>query len=249
MKAYQDSRDALYCGGDVAALPVIHRKDLNHMKVRILVLALLVAGLIAPSAAVARQMSAGERPDTAGPISTRRALQSCETRVSRRDGETVAVTKVCAGFWLFDPDRESSPRRNYGAFWVQMTVDSRRPWCTEWSRLDLRGLKRPGVHSTTPRIGRDVRTGVTRRYTTRLLIDAQGNTHRPATIKNSFDVYPRAMIVSKRDDGSTLRMRWTGSTRRKIAFASGAELSWIPGRAFPQITPEFSSFFTRRGEC
>ncbi len=219
------------------------------MSVRKLTAALAAGVLVATVAPAQAQLDADNRPDTSGPLATRQQFHDCQSREERFNGEVAGRFRICYWYFLYDPDRENSGRRNYAGFWAQATVKPVGQWCVRRARLDLKLPRAPFVHARAPRPGTVVRTSSGRRFTTRLKIDAQGHSDRNGFISNTFFVRPNRMAVTNAGSGRTHRMAWSGGTGRTVAFASGVELSYRPGRQLPQVDPLVFAFLARTGTC
>jgi hypothetical protein len=209
---------------------------------------LVVVVMMAFTPSANAQISASSRPTVRGPLSTRDSLQGCRSRTERNNGEVVAKFKVCFGYYLFDPDRENSPATDYGAFWAQATVNPEGAWCARNAQLDLH-LPATGVHAKAPTFGTIRATSRARPFTTRLEVDAQGNSDALGVIKKTFTVMPNKYEVIRRRNGRTHRSIWRGNDDRKIAFASGVELSWIPGNPLPAVNPVVGALLRRTNDC
>jgi hypothetical protein len=188
-----------------------------------------------PLSASAAQLDADEAPTTKGPVATSPQLKSCQSKSFKQGNKTVAHFKVCSRYYLFNPEAETDSTKDYGAFWIQVNADAVPGFCVKTVRTRLAFSQ--GVHSKAPRPGTVVQTKRKRRYTTKLTVDAQGNTDTVGVIKNSFVIHPgrmRARLV----DGDTYRLKWRGSSGGKLGFAGGLELSWATGEEAPDVDPQ-----------
>jgi hypothetical protein len=205
-------------------------------------LAVLVVAL--PSAAVAAQLKAKDPPKVDGPLSTSPELRRCTRRTERTEsGRVIAHFKVCSRYYRFDPDKESDSTSNYGAFWIQVNADATNGWCARAVKVDL--SYSGGVRNKAPKPGTREKAEHRERFTTSLIVDADGRADRKASIKNSFDLLPGILRSSLRGNGKTFRLQWKGNSNAKLAFASGLELSWPEDGEAPSISPRVRSLFDR----
>lgn len=195
--------------------------------------AALVVGL--PLTASAGQLDADERPTTRGPVATSSELKTCKSKRVKDGNRTVARVRVCSRYFLFNPDAETDPANDYGAYWIQVNANAVPGFCVKTVRTDLSYAE--GVHAKAPKPGTTVKAGKKRRYTTRLAVDAQGNSDATGIIKNSFVLHPGTMRARVKD-GDTHRLRWRGSSGGRLAFAAGLELSWATNQDAPDVDPQ-----------
>jgi hypothetical protein len=208
-----------------------------------------VAALMAIATPAQAQLDAGDRPSTSGPLTTRDRLHDCRKRVERFQGEVAGRFRICYWYFLYDPDSENHNARNYAGFWAQGTVTPVGEWCARRSHFDLDLPAARRVHARAPKPGTVVRTSSSRRYTTRLKVDAQGHGTDDGFISNTFRVFANQMRVIRAEGGRTHRMAWSGGTGRTIAFASGVELSYRPGARLPIVNPKLFAFLVRTDTC
>jgi hypothetical protein len=184
------------------------------------VVVLALVGLAPP--AHARQIDARDRPSVSGPLT--RVIKQC-TRERRRapSGVVIAVAKNCVFFYSFNPARETNPRRDYGAIWLQTTLDAKRGWCAATTKSDIRVPRGSIPHARRPQA---VRTGRRHWHRTVLVVDASDNALRNGRIARWFVLFPRVLRGNTLDGGRLFRSVWRGSTARTVASASGLEISW-----------------------
>jgi hypothetical protein len=193
-------------------------------------------------------MDATDDPTVGGPLSTNDELQACKRKREKASGgRLIARFEICSGVYLFDPGAEDSTESDYGAYWMQVNVDATRRWCTRSVKIIV--PLPDTAHAKAPRPGSRAR-GANKKYTTKLEVDAQDHTSAPAKIKNSFTLRPKKLRSELVSDGDKLRLTWTGSTARKLAYAAGIELSWASDATPPEVIPVVaSSFAPRDGGC
>jgi hypothetical protein len=209
------------------------------VRARIAVVVVIALALIAPPA-LGAQMTAGEKPVVKGPLDTDQSLHKCKSEPERFQGVVIANFKLCSTYYLFDSTQETDSERDYGAVWVQGTVDPVNGWCARWVRMDL-PIDEGRAHTKAPRPGTVLKPRKAKRVKTRLEVDAQGHAVDEGVLKNSFRLYRRQLRTTFLEKSRTLRMRWTGNKSNKLAFAMGVETSWPRGGDVPFPVPEISA--------
>ena len=183
---------------------------------------LVVIGLLGLGpAAYARQMGAREAPSVSGPL-TQRTLK-CERKAQREDGKVVVTAKSCIRLYLFSKGKETDPDRNYGVIWLQTNLNAGRGWCASIVKSDIDIPPKAIAHIRRPR---SATRSSRKSFTTHLRVGARGKAVREGKIVNSFMLYPHTIDGRVAEDGNVFRVVWRGSTRRRLAFASGVEISW-----------------------
>jgi hypothetical protein len=207
---------------------------------------LLVLGaalVIALPAGAQAQLDADDRPTTRGPIASGPQLKSCKSESVRGDGGRIlARFRVCSRYYLFNPEAETDDSRNYGAFWIQVQADATRGVCVK--RIKTKLAYSRGVHAKAPKTGTTVTANKRKRYTTKLTVDAQGNTDTKATIRNSF-VQRGGRMSARTVKGGDYLLEWKGSAGKKLGFAAGLELSWPDTGEAPRVRPRIRARLSR----
>jgi hypothetical protein len=219
------------------------------MTTRTKLIAALTAGVLAiPVAAIGapKQLSADDRPQKSGPLSTRPSLQGCKKKTQRHEGQAIARFHICNGYYVFDPDDETNTTTDYGAYWVQTTVDAINGWCTRSVTTELFEDSN-GVTKRALKPGTTIKTNKGRKVTTKIKVDAQGDTDSPGTLKNTFRMRPGTL--KSRRQGSRFTLVWTGKSQRKLAYVMGAEIRWTTGDSPPTFTPQLFARFEKRNDC
>jgi len=212
-------------------------------------IAALTAALVAlPAVAVGapKQLKANNKPTLSGPVSTTPNLQGCKKKTQRHEGQAVARFHICNGYYVFNPDQETDADTDYGAYWVQATVNAVNGWCTRSVTTELTGGG-DGVTQRSPKPGTTIKAKKARNVTPRVRVDAQGNTDSPGTLRNTFRLRPGTL--KSRRAGSTFRTIWTGKSQQKLAFVMGAEIRWAAGEAPPGFAPQVFARFEKRNDC
>ena len=188
------------------------------------VAAILVGLMPAGSATPLSQMNASDEPTVEGPLTL--SDTKCDRKTRTSDGQTVAVIKRCLRFYAFDKTSESRVEADYGVVWLQSNVDARNGWCTKRAASDV--LLPPGieVHTFSPR--GETAIEQTRSFTTRLVADAGGYATSEARVSQQWLAYPARVRGLMRDDNQIFRVKWAGTSKAKLGFAGGVEISWPP---------------------
>ena len=190
------------------------------------ILFLIAVALLVPvtgAAGAPAQLDARDQPSVSGPLEQRSS--QCKVERERFEGDVVAVGKTCLRVYLLDPESETDANRNYGVVWLQSNLNSRNGWCGIKVQSDV---SLPSDVVVERRAPRGVTTiGRRKRMTTRITATANGTASTNGVVSAEATVYPRE-IRSRllQEPEQVFRLRWVGSSARKLAFASGAEISW-----------------------
>jgi hypothetical protein len=216
------------------------------MSRRTRVVALLAAAMVAlPALAMGapKQLRAKAKPTVSGPVSTTPDLWGCNMESRHNAGELVARFRICNGYYVFDPDDETDTNYDYGAYWVQGTVNTFNGWCTRELRTRIVGAG-DFITARAPKPGKKLSPNRARKLTTKLTVDAQGAATTDGILKNSFLVLPGKLKANTLRAGK-FRVEWTGKTDRKLGVVMGVELRWPEGDAPPEIEPSMSAVFQK----
>jgi hypothetical protein len=181
----------------------------------------LSSGSVLPSPAAAQnaQMSASDDPQVSGPLSLQE--EKCDRKVQNYEGDKVAVARRCLRFYTYDPASESALDRDYGALWLQSTVNPVDGWCTTRTGSKIILPKDLGLHSRAPRKKRTIEERGP--FTTTLDVTVEDN-GAAASIAQDWIAYPRSLKPSLTE--RVFKLGWGGKTGAKLAFAHGIEISW-----------------------
>ena len=187
----------------------------------------VVAALVAATAMVvpadAGQMGAARNPRVSGPLEL--SGSSCAKDKAVHEGETIALLESCIWLYEYDMAMETDLLRNYGAGWVQTTVDPINGWCATKVGSELTVPAAVSVHDYAPK--RKLTTKKKTRERDKLKVDAEGNAGlEEGTVSQRFDLFPRTLATSVPDTNRAVRTVWRGRESSKLAFALGAEISW-----------------------
>lgn len=204
--------------------------------------------LLAPAAS-ARQMTVKDEPTVSGPLEPDPELRACKTTRERSGGEVVAVFKICLQWYRFAPADETDPDKNYGALWIQATVDAKNGWCTRQMKVET-VLPKKGTLTKAPRPGKTVRVaGGTKKVTSKLTVDAGGATETPGEIKQSYLVRKGTLRARFKSDANLYRLKWDGNSPKLLAMAKGIELEWPSTGSPPITTSAVRGNFRKTGGC
>ncbi|HEX2051390.1 MAG TPA: hypothetical protein VHJ34_12290 [Actinomycetota bacterium] len=197
------------------------------------------AAIVLSAAPAAAQLDATNAPRSRGPVTLED--KDCKRDVQRAPGGAVmARFALCRWFYRFKPERETNENRDFGAFWIQASVDAENGWCTRWTKADMKLPDKFGM--LAPKLGTERRGP--QRFTTKLVVDASGDTERPARLQQTFKVFPGKMRAFK-PSKDVYRLRWDGATKRKLAYAYGIEVSYPDGGNPSVVTPSILALFRR----
>ena len=184
--------------------------------------AALVALALLAQGASADQTSARDEPTVYGPLEL--VASGCGGGPVRHDGRVIARVASCVRLYQFDDVMETDPLTTYGVAWVQATVDAMRGWCTTRANTEI--LLPEGVpeHGRAP--ARRIAVRKTKPLRIRLPADADNYALVPAWVRQRVTAYKGVITPSSARDGRLLRLTWKGRQSKKLAFASGVEISW-----------------------
>jgi hypothetical protein len=132
------------------------------MTKRTKVIALLTAALLALPAAAAgapKQLSADDWPKVSKPLGTNASLRGCNKETQKDDkGRPVARFHICNGYYVFDTADETDSESDFGAYWVQATVDAVKGWCTRSVVTELAGGGGGGITQRSLKPGTTIKT-------------------------------------------------------------------------------------------
>ena len=207
----------------------------------------ILGGLLAATLpAAAAQMGAGDEPDTSGALTldSKRCTKREETN---KKGEVVTVARSCLFFYTLDQEAETDTDRDYGVIWLQTTANAKPGWCFVEVRSDIEVPERGTLHARAPRSRSVSEPRVAR---TRLTVDARDQAPQPATVSQTYTLYPRSITRSYLDSARRLRLEWKGSSGAKLAFVLGAEISWDALETRPEaINSTLNYGYGRKDRC
>ena len=198
--------------------------------------ATLVLGLgVGTVPAAAEQLDAKNDPKTSDNVTL--AGRKCATERDKKDGEVVAVIHSCQRFYLLDATAEDDGARDYGAFWLQSTIDPAPGWCASSVASDMVFSSTAAkVVSTSP--AEAVATAEASRLKTVLDLDANDHATQAGRISQASRQYPDGLTpdVTKADGKTRFRLTWNGSNGHVLALVSGLQVSWKTDDGPPKTT-------------
>jgi hypothetical protein len=184
---------------------------------------LMLTGVLSGPAS-ASQISAKDDPKASDNLTL--GGRKCATQRDKKDGAVVAVIHTCQRFFTFDTEAEDDANRDYGAFWLQSTIDPANGWCATSVASDMllpEGLR---IVSKAPDAG--ITTTAAGRLKTKLVVDADGHAATAGSVSQASRTYPDKLTptIRKIKGKKKFRLRWTGSNGHVLALVSGAQVSW-----------------------
>jgi hypothetical protein len=164
-------------------------------------------------------MNASDEPRVSGPLNLEE--EKCDRKVQNYEGDKVAVARRCLRFYSYDPASESALDRDYGALWLQATVNPVAGWCTTRTRSKIVLPEDLGLHTRAPKKRKTIRERGS--YTTTLDVTVEDN-GKAGSVAQDWIAYPRSIQPSL--DERVFTLGWRGKTGAKLAFAHGIEISW-----------------------
>ena len=176
----------------------------------------------------AGQMNAEDEPRVTGPLELAEGMPKCNRQVERQQGQVAAVAKSCFRFYTFDPAAETNANEDYGVIWLQSTLNGHNGWCALKADSDIIVPEGTQIHGRAPKPYTEIRA---RRFLrTTLAVDAgsdgEYHTETPGSVSKGYIAYPRVLRAWFNSDRTVFRLRWLGTTPRKLAFVSGIEIAW-----------------------
>lgn len=192
--------------------------------VLVAVISLLVSGV--PSASPT-QMGAGDKPQKWGELAL--SAQKCGRRVEKKEGsdQVIGVGRSCLYFYQFDPADETDASNDHGIVWVQTTFDARNGYCARKVHSDVVLPAGVAHYSFVP--AKPLETRQREAVTVKLLTNAQDQSSQKGVVRQEFILYPStatAGVKQLKNDRNRFRLTWSGSSQRKLGFASGIQVSW-----------------------
>jgi hypothetical protein len=174
------------------------------------------------------QLGAGDTPLDGG-LET--GQKNCLREEVRLGGLLAATTRQCSFGFRIPADQEVDEASDYGAAWVQASLESRPGWCTRRVRIDVVLPDGASPLAVSPEPTQAKRPGVGR------AVLPVGNPELASTgslLQASFVVQPGEISV-KRRGGETVSLVWRGRSRADLAFAVGVAVSWDAAASVPTL--------------
>ena len=202
------------------------------MRRLVAVLLVCLAVLGGSPAYAAKQLDADDRPATEGPFYAE-PDQQCDEQTLKSAGKPVIKVAFCIFFYGFDWLSELDVNHDYGVVWAQATFDALPGYCTSELSFYVEMPEGTMLYERTPR------KAVATKRTIPLNVDvsatAGGNAIEDGRISQDFRLLPGKMTPTGSEEEPKVGVAWKGRTPHKLAFATGAEISWPFLSAPPQI--------------
>jgi hypothetical protein len=186
------------------------------------VLLVCLAVLGGSAAHAARQLRADDEPAVEPPLY--QSDKQCDDQTLKSGRKPVIRVAFCVFFYTFDSLSELDLNNDYGVVWAQASFDALPGFCT--SELSFYVDVSPGtrIHQRTPS------KAVTAKRTTAMDVEiaatAGGNAIDDGLISQRFQLLPGLMKPIGSGEAPRVGVSWKGRTPAKVAFATGAEISW-----------------------
>ena len=181
--------------------------------------------------AAAQQLSADDPPVVQGNFYD--PEQQCDDQTLKSDVKPVIKVAFCIFFFAFDPLYEIDLEDDYGVVWAQATFDALPGYCTSELSFYVEVPEGTPIYERTPR------ESTTARKRTPLTVDvnavAGGNSIVAGRVSQDLQLLPGKMTPTGSGDENRVGVAWKGRSAAKLAFATGAEVSWPWLEAPPSI--------------
>lgn len=191
-----------------------------------------LAVLGAAPAHAAGQLNADDEPTVEGPFFLP-ADQQCDDQTLKSDGKPVVKVAFCIFFFEFDPLWELDLNNDYGVVWAQATFDALPGYCTSQLSFYIEMPDGTQLYGRTPQEG--VRATKRTPVTVEVLANAGTNAIQGGRVSQDFQLLPGKMTPTGSPDEPKVGVAWKGRSPAKLAFATGAEISWPWLSGPPQI--------------
>ena len=187
------------------------------------VLLVCLAVLGGPSALAARQLRADDPPTVQGSFYSE-PDQQCDDQTLKSDGKPVIKVAFCIFFFSFDPLYEVDLDNDYGVVWAQATFDALPGYCTSDLSFYVEMPDGTVLYERAPRVA--VTTKKPRAATVDVNATAGGSAIVPGRISQELVLLPGKTTPTGDEDEPRVGVAWKGRSPAKLAFATGAEISW-----------------------
>jgi hypothetical protein len=217
----------------------------------------LVPSLLLPLVPALAQLDPTNGPNLSGPIAPDKP--TCFNKLERdprtdpnprngsdKDQTVMAQVRLCSWLLTYDPDQDGNISRDYGAAWVQTSIDARNGYCVRNANTKIRlPLDEGTAGGRTPH--RSVTIASPRRKNVSLKVAPANATGRDATIAQHFRLYPKSLEVAYKvvENGRLYLNNWKGhaTDEQTLSFATGVKMSWLTSNGSPEFLPRFKYHF------
>lgn len=192
-----------------------------------------LATLGGPAAHAAQQLSADDPPTAEGNFYE--PDQQCDDQTLKSNGKPVIKVAFCIYFFGFDPLWELDLNNDYGVAWAQATFDALPGYCTSELSFYIEIPEGGGyqMHARVP--GETITTRSTTSTLVHLGATAAENAIQPGSVSQALELLPGKLTPTGKAGEPRVGVSWKGRTGAKLAFATGAEVSWNWLSAPPEI--------------
>lgn len=189
------------------------------------VLLVCLATLGGPAAHAKQQLSADDPPTVEGNFYGD-PDQRCDEQTLKSGGKAVIKVEFCIFFFAFDPLFEIDLDEDYGVAWAQATFDALPGYCTTELSFYIAIPEEGGytIHGRTP--AEPVTTRSAKPAVVELLANAGGQAVGGGRVSQELQLLPGKMTPTGNEDELQVGVAWKGRSPAKLAFATGAEVSW-----------------------
>lgn len=193
------------------------------MRKVVAVLLACLAVLGGPAAHAADQLRADDPPLVEGNFYPN-PDQQCDDQTLKSDGKPVIKVAFCIFFFGFDPLYEIDLNNDFGVVWAQATFDALPGYCTSELSFYVEMPDGTLLYERAPREASSVK----KRTPTTFDVNATagGSAIVPGRISQELQLLPGKMTPTGGDDEARVGVAWKGRSPSKLAFATGAEVSW-----------------------
>ena len=151
--------------------------------------------------------------------------QQCDEQTLKSDGKPVIKVAFCIFFFGFDALYELDLNNDYGVVWAQATFDALPGYCT--SELSFY-VEMPDGTSIYERMPGKPMTTKKKRAPAMFLLNATagGTAVVPGWVSQDLYLLPGKITPTGSESEPRVGLAWKGRTPHKLAFVTGAEVSW-----------------------
>lgn len=173
--------------------------------------------------AAPRQLRATDQPAFEGPFYDPPDEQ-CDKQALESDGRRVIEVEFCIFFFQFDPLWELDLYNDYGVAWAQATFDALPGYCTSQLSFYIEMPDGTLLYERAPRKPVTVRKKTP--MTVEVNATAGGTALQNGLVSQDFQLLPGKLSPTGTAEEPRVGVAWKGRSPAKLAFATGAEISW-----------------------
>lgn len=201
---------------------------------KFLAVSLACLALLGGSAAhAAGQLRADKEPSAEGPLYTNNEDRQCDEQTLKSDGKAVIKVAFCIFFFNYDTLFELDLDNDYGVVWAQATFDALPGYCTSALSFYIEMSDGTVLYERAPQESQTVKRKTA--ATVDVVATAGGNGLQAARVFQELQLLPGKVTPTGSQEEPKVGVAWRGRTPEKLAFATGAEISWSWLDGPPQI--------------